>query len=211
MNIYLWLLYVMTITLLIVAPGPVAMLCLRQGARYPFKYAFFSAVGGTTASCVIIFLSLIGIGAFVSSNMTLLNVVKIAGALYLFYLGISHLRQVKSPGNRDLCSSREKPIDKKRGKIFLSSFLIGVSNPKDIIFFIALFPQFIQANSPKSEQLIVLVATWIVIDLLAMTTYVAGAGSIIKKLTRKRQINVLELIIAIVFIALAAIVMFESL
>ncbi len=211
MSIFTLLLYVFTITVLIVIPGPVAIVCLNQGTKYPFKYSIFSAIGGTTASCVIIFVSIIGLGSIIYSNSTIFNGLKMAGGSYLLYLGISYLSNIRKQGNAGLTltTNQENYIHKGRKKIFMSAFLVGISNPKDIIFFVALFPQFIQPNTSKIMQLFILVLTWIVIDLLVMTTYVAGANNIVKRLVEQRQIHRLELVTGIIFILLACIVMWE--
>lgn len=174
MPISTWLLYVTTIMVLIVTPGPVAMVCLNHGAKYPFNYSIFSAIGGVTAACVMILLSMIGIGAIISSNSNLFNLLKIAGGTYLLYLGLNYLGQIRKQGNGGSIIKQENNAHKKRKKIFMSAFLAGVSNPKNIIFFIALFPQFIQPHASKMMQLLILVLTWIIIDLLVMTAYVVG-------------------------------------
>lgn len=149
------------------SPGPVMLSCMSNGGRYGMAKAIEGMVGASLGNLCLVALSAIGLGLIVSSNDLLFNSIKWLGAFYLGYLGIQLIRQ---PAVRvELGNATANPSR----AIWLSSFLIAVSNPKGFIYFGALFPQFIDYDHPLTLQFGLLTITFLLTDMLWMLAYAA--------------------------------------
>jgi len=192
------------ISLLIFSPGPSALLCISDGLKYGNKKTIPTILGGAIAALLLMSISAIGLAAILVASQLLFVTIKIVGACYLIYLGF--------------CAWKENPIaitdpiDNKRAtaqqyswfRLFKKGFMVGISNPKDLLFFIALFPSFMSADLPQTEQYIVLACTWFVIDCSSMFMY-AGLGNKIAPLLKKTStLQLVNRIVASVFILLGS-------
>ncbi|WP_162868521.1 LysE family translocator, partial [Pseudomonas viridiflava] len=108
--------------------------------------------------------SALGLGALLLASEKLFSMLKVLGALYLFYLAYQswqESREAAKPAKAD-----DQPLTAPgRRSMFLKAFGLGASNPKDIQFFAAFLPQFISAEQPMSNQLLMMIATWAALDL----------------------------------------------
>lgn len=169
MDFSLWVAYVSVITVLIFSPGPSALLCLNHGVKFGAAKSVPVILGGCVASMVLMTLSAFGLGVLLVASANAFLLVKIVGAAYLVYLGVGIWRE----GGKSISLSTDNEDDKRSSKSqsFKTGFLVGISNPKDIIFFAALFPNFISLESPQSHQFLILALTWCLIDFTAMLVY----------------------------------------
>ena len=170
-----WLLYVSVIGILIFSPGPSALLCVSDGLKYGNKKTIPTILGGAVAALVLMSISAAGLGAILIASETLFFAIKLIGAIYLIYLGWITWKE----GGLNIQTS-ENPDDHIIHYSFFSllrkGFMVGISNPKDLIFFIALFPSFMNAALPQTEQYMVLACTWFILDCTSMFMY-AGLGT----------------------------------
>jgi threonine/homoserine/homoserine lactone efflux protein len=168
MDLQLWLYYLIAILILTASPGPSVLLCVTKSATQGFNYAVYSAFGSLIAIIGIMTLSFTGLGVIVASSELVFTIIKYTGAGYLIYLGFKALISKQENYHFD----KNKDIN-KRDKLssFLSGFVVGGSNPKAIIFFAALFPQFINTNAPLLNQYIVFVSTFAVLELSWLMFY----------------------------------------
>jgi threonine/homoserine/homoserine lactone efflux protein len=184
MSLHTWLLYVSLAGAVIASPGPSALLCATHAARYGMRPALATIVGGMTASMTLMGLSALGLGAVIAASDTLFQAIKWAGAAYLLYLGISTWRQQsdkqapapQSAKHQGAQPSTQPPsgnlsIWRTWGPLYRKGFVVGIGNPKDLLFFSALFPQFMDASAPVAGQLGVLALTWLVLDGSIMLAY----------------------------------------
>jgi len=161
MDITLWLAYIGVITVLIAIPGPSSLLITLHGYKYGFKKANNTIIGNLLGSLVLMGGSSLGIGVILTSSTFLFSIAKYIGASYLLYLGIKTLLYAKSKK----LSPLEDIIDNATSLSLLKQgFLTGLSNPKDLLFFAALFPTFLSADASLYFQLSVLMFTWLSID-----------------------------------------------
>ncbi|MFC3284481.1 LysE family translocator [Litchfieldella rifensis] len=176
MEWWTWITYVGVITALIIFPGPVALLCTTHGLRFGRQRAFATVLGGGVASLVLMALSALGLGAVLATSETAFFVLKLIGGAYLIYLGLKALLTVP----RSPIDEVTVPGPAKRHSIpglFRQGFLVGIGNPKDLLFFAALFPNFITIGEPQMLQFAILALTWLVIDTTLMTLYATlGSG-----------------------------------
>ncbi|WP_211826712.1 LysE family translocator [Kistimonas asteriae] len=169
MTLELWVYYTLAILVLTASPGPSVLLCLTTSVTDGFKSAIYTALGSLTAIVGIITLSFTGLGLVISTSELAFNIIKWTGAAYLIYLGIRAL--TSSQQSYDISDSKSASSPRKPGSLFLSGFIVGASNPKAIVFFTALFPQFITPSASLVMQYLVFVITFAVLELSWLLFY----------------------------------------
>lgn len=155
--------FAITVFLLISSPGPIVALVVADGRR---AFPWWTILGGLLSAQVLLVLALGLIHLAIGISPTLLLAGQILGGLYLLWLGV---RLFRAPVD-DLASDR-------RGS-FLRALLVGLSNPKDILFLVAFLPAFISLQVPLGQQAPALLAIWAVIDLLVLLAYGHLAGQV---------------------------------
>ena len=205
MQLETWILYFTAIVIVIAIPGPLSLLMvnstLKQGIRASAPVIF----GGSFASSVLLIISASGLGAIVVSSELAFNAIRYAGAAYLFYLGIKLIRPpVSLTGAQGLDEQphSETQADSKT-PLFQQAFLMGISNPKDILFFIALLPQFVDPQASLLPQLLVIVCSWFAADCLCKLAYGLAAKSVSGLFTNPTNQRKLDLVSAALFITVA--------
>lgn len=164
-----WLLFAAADTVLSLTPGPavlvVVSLALARGGRAGIR----ASLGILTANALYFAISATGIGTLLLASWNLFFAVKWLGAAYLVWLGVGMLR-----GRRSETARAELPA----GAGFRHGFLVNASNPKLLVYFMAILPQFIEPGStwPVSLQVGVLGATSMSIELLVLAGYAGLAA-----------------------------------
>ena len=185
------------------SPGPVMLTCMTNGGRLGLRKAFMGMLGASAGNLCLVALSALGLGLIVSQNDILFNILKWGGAAYLVFLGVQIMRSpivLEQQGALSVDSTKS---------LWWNSFFIAVSNPKGLIYFGALFPQFIAYNQPLAAQFLVLTLTFLITDLVWMFIYAIAGNSIMRWLktpTHQLWFNSLSglvLIAAGVFMALS--------
>lgn len=193
MLLHTWLLYVSLAAAVIASPGPSALLCVSHAVRHGVRRSVATIVGGMTASMVLMGLSALGLGAVIAASDTLFQAIKWAGAAYLLYLGITTWRaqpegETATPVAPDAASEapapglRSAPTRIGWLTLYRKGLMVGIGNPKDLLFFSALFPQFLDASAPVAGQLSVLALTWLVLDGSIMLAYVLCGAKLLARL-----------------------------
>jgi threonine/homoserine/homoserine lactone efflux protein len=195
----------LSITFIVSAsPGPVMLSCMANGGRLGMHKAFVGMLGASIGNLFLVVLSALGLGLIVSQNDVLFNIVKWGGAGYLAFLGWQIIR---SPIHREEIKLNTKIAS--TASVYWNSFFIAVSNPKGLIYFGALFPQFIAYQQPLVPQFLILTITFLITDFIWMFAYAIAGNKIMRWLkTPKHQIwfntlSGLVLIAAGLFMALS--------
>lgn len=169
MTLETWLLFCMTETVLCLLPGPavlyVVSVALGRGVR-PGIGATLGILAGNTWYFA---LSATGVAAVILASSSLFSALKLAGAAYLVWLGLRMLF-----GHQGASSAAVVTASTAR-KTFLRGFLIQTGNPKALIFFVALLPQFIHPESAIGWQILVLGASSVLIEFLVLGLYAVVA------------------------------------
>jgi threonine/homoserine/homoserine lactone efflux protein len=133
-----------------------------------------TALGGQIGVYTQVVAVAFGIGALVERSVTIFTVIKLAGAAYLVYLGVQAIRHRGS-----LRAALEvTPEPKGLGRILADAVAVGVSNPKAIVFFVAVLPQFVvQSAGHLPEQMLLLGAVFMAIAMLCDCSYALAAGT----------------------------------
>ena len=173
MNLETWLLFSGAALIVILIPGPLSLLMISNSLNYGLRRSYPAFLGGVFASICLLSASALGLGALLLASEQLFSTLKMVGALYLFYLAWQSWQQSRQPA-RGAVVPLAVAMPRFRA-LFGRAFVLGASNPKDILFFAAFLPQFLSSDRPFLLQLLVMIATWTVLDLLCKLAYGLGA------------------------------------
>ncbi|MFB2683221.1 LysE family translocator [Shewanella mangrovisoli] len=197
-----WLLYLFAIVLIGVSPGPIAMLSMSHGIHFGKKRSIATGLGSVSAALVLMAASAAGLGAIISASEYGFSLLKWCGAAYLVFLGIK-LVLTKSQGQKLEVTKTEGKGTAKQ--LYKQAFLVGISNPKDLLFFAALFPQFIDLTAPQMPQLTILALTWALVDFSFVMLYASMANVLAPSLKASNKLHWFDRTSGGVFLTLAAI------
>lgn len=168
----LLLAYIASVFLLIATPGPVVALVIRNATRAGFKAALATSIGTNAASLVLILFSIAIILGIFHLSSSFLNILSLFGCVFIFYLGFSSFFQsLKAVHNAMNVESQSSVDSKPLISYFTQGFSIAISNPKDILFFVAFFPQFIHVAQSLPLSFSLLVSLWILLDFSILLSY----------------------------------------
>ena len=169
MNFSEYLLYCVAVVVMIATPGPVMLLVATAGLKGGYKRALQTIFGTNLASLVLIVLSVCILKGVLNINEQWLNGIKILGCAYIAYIGVDILKEVFG---RSTTENSLKLTAATGG--FKTGFFVGISNPKDIIFFAAFFPQFTGITTDLNISLLLLTISWIVLDFATLSLVYLG-------------------------------------
>ena len=173
MNWTLWWLFIPVETVLCLTPGPAVLLVLATALRRGPRASVFSMFGILSANTIYFALSATGLGAVLLASYRIFFLVKWAGAAYLIYLGVrALLSKSSSLGGSEVAREGSRSAWRLIG----DGLLLQLSNPKAVVFFAALLPQFIDPRGDLAVQLFVLGCTSIVIESAVLLSYGLAAG-----------------------------------
>lgn len=167
MTLSTWLLYAAAVLVLTLTPGPSVLMCISTSVQYGARRAMIASLGSTAAITGIMILSMLGLGTLLAASETLFTALKWLGAAYLAYLGVSAF--LSKASSLPVAGAAEPAVG-TRG-LFTRGLLVGASNPKALLFFGALFPQFIDTSAPQAPQFLILGATFVVFELFWLVVY----------------------------------------
>ena len=177
MTVEIWSIYVATVVALMSTPGPSQLLMLSNSAAHGFQRSLATAAGDLTANALQMLAAGLGLAAIIAVSGNALNIIKWVGVIYLIWLGCRMIYRA-SPKNS---TGTEPVVSVSLKSLWLQGFITSSANPKAVVFFAALFPQFIHAESPFWPQFLILSVTYLVMDGVFLSTYGYGAGWIAKK------------------------------
>jgi threonine/homoserine/homoserine lactone efflux protein len=161
--------------LLIVIPGPSVLFAISRALAYGRRVALTTVVGGAAGSFTAATAVAFGIGAIVQTSAVIYTVIKLAGAAYLIYLGVQTIRHRRAL--REAFEAQAAPIG--GGRTLVQGFVVGVTNPKSVVFFAAILPQFVDPSAGHASlQMVVLGAAFAAIALAMDSVWGMAAGTV---------------------------------
>ena len=168
----LWLF--VTITLVLSAsPGPVMLACMIDAGRYGFSKSLYTMLGASIGNLVLMLLSALGLGLLVEQAEWIFHTIKWLGAAYLVYLGVQLIR---APALSVDINTRQI----RNHHLFTKALIVAVTNPKGLIYFGALFPQFIDIQRSMPPQFALLTVIFLAMDFVWMSIYALGGRGIMR-------------------------------
>lgn len=168
-----WFLYVTLVLFVSATPGPVMMLAMSNGAIHGIGKTLFGIAGVSLGNLALMLLSAGGVGTLLQTSEKLLPALQWLGAAYLIYLGC-RIGFASGRGQAGVAGGSGSG----RREIFSRSFAVAASNPKGLIFFGALFPQFIVPGALLPVQLTLLAGTFLLIDGIWQLLYATGGNTL---------------------------------
>jgi len=165
-----WALFVVTESLLCLTPGPAVLLVVAQALGRGAAASVWTTLGILTGNALYFALSATGLGALLLASYELFSLVRWLGAAYLIWLGVRTLLR------RPITRSTAPMAAAGRWRTFANGFVLQAANPKALLFFVALLPQFIEPGGHVAGQVLVLAVTSVVIELVILLAYGAAAG-----------------------------------
>lgn len=160
---------------LIVIPGPAVLFAISRALAYGRRAALTTVVGGAAGSLTAATAVAVGIGAIVQTSAVVYTVIKLAGAAYLIYLGVQAIRHRRAL--REAFEAQAAAIG--GGRTLAQGFIVGVTNPKTVVFFAAILPQFVDPSAGNASiQMVVLGAMFAAIALAMDSVWGVAAGSV---------------------------------
>lgn len=166
--------FVAAATLIIVVPGPGVLFAIGRALALGRRAALVSVLGHALGVLVALVFVAVGLGAVLAASAVAMTVVKLAGALYLVHLGIQAIRERRAL--RDMLGAPVTGAANRR--VFRQSVLVGVTNPKAIVFFAAVLPHFTDpASGAIPVQLLVLGSVFLLIALICDSAWALAAAA----------------------------------
>jgi threonine/homoserine/homoserine lactone efflux protein len=180
MTLQTWWLYLGAVVLIACTPGPNVLYVTTRSIRFGFGAAMTGMAGCLLALAVMLAGSIAGVSAFMLAVPTAFEVLKYGGAAYLIFLGIQMWR---APVDFEPLAASPRGTA-SRVALLRGGFLVGISNPKLLIFAAAFFPQFIAPSAPWAPQFALLVATFLAVESFFYVTYALSGRRLATQLMR---------------------------
>ena len=186
MDWHVWLAYFVASWVIAVSPGSGAVLAMSHGLAYGVRGASATVLGLQIGLAFILLVAGAGVGAVLVASAGAFMVVKLLGAAYLLWLGF---RQWRAPVTLDDGGAQAGPPVMRLRQRVLTGALTNATNPKGIVFMVAVLPQFIDPKRPLLLQLLILLVTTLAVDTVVMHGYALLASRLraLLRSTRARR------------------------
>ncbi|PTQ68795.1 homoserine/homoserine lactone efflux protein [Pseudomonas sp. GV071] len=195
-----WLAFFVACWLISLSPGAGAIASMSAGLQYGFWRGYWNALGLQLGLALQIAIVAAGVGAILSASELAFSLIKWFGVFYLVFLGIKQWRAL--PSNL-ADEAAERPTGRPLSLV-LRGFLVNVSNPKAVVFMLAVLPQFIDPKAPQLMQYLTMGATMITVDLIVMAGYTGLASKVLRLLRTPRQQRLMNRTFGALFVGAAA-------
>lgn len=129
---------------LIIIPGPSVLFVIGRSLALGRRGGFLSVLGNALGMLPAIILVAFGVGTIVAESVLLFAVIKYVGAAYVIYLGVQAIRHRHDHGDDGAATVRTRPSSLR---LVREGFIVGITNPKTVVFFVAVLPQFVHYES----------------------------------------------------------------
>ncbi|MBF7142288.1 MULTISPECIES: LysE family transporter [Pseudomonas] len=194
-----WLAFLAASWVISLSPGAGAIASMSSGLRYGFGRGYWNALGLQLGLALQIAVVAAGVGAILAASATAFTVIKWFGVFYLLYLAIRQWRAAPM----DMQGDSTPVVGSSRTSLVLRGFLVNVSNPKALVFMLAVLPQFIDPQAPLLAQYLIIGATMVTVDLIVMAGYTGLASKVLRLMRTPRQQQRLNRTFAGLFIGAA--------
>ena len=188
-------------------PGPSTLFIVNNAIAHGWRRALAALSGDLVAIALLATASIIGLGALLMAYPVAFLALRLAGATYIIWLGWTFLRPA-APRSDHMPKAAE--FGESGLGLWLRSFGVGISNPKAVLFFAALFPQFLPVGSGPSV-LALLVATFVVVKLVVLGGYAFGARHFVRLLRNPEHARRGRTLTGIIFVAFGTLMIWSAL
>ncbi|MFX8690839.1 LysE family transporter [Acinetobacter baumannii] len=194
MSLQVWFAYMLACWVISISPGAGVIASMSSGLNYGFRHGYWNAIGLQIALLIQIMIVAAGVGVLFATTPLAFQAVKWFGVAYLLYLAYL---QWTAPV-KDIEIQHEKK-NKTISALLLNGFVVNISNPKAIVFLLAVLPQFLDLSKPQWIQYLIMAATMVTIDLIVMAGYTGLASKVLRLLRSPKQQKYLNRGFAVMF------------
>ena len=195
-----WVAFFVASWLISLSPGPGAFSCMAAGMRYGYRRALWNIVGLEIGVLLVLAVVGAGLGALLAASTSAFTAIKWLGVAYLVWLGIE---QWRAPATPVRATDGRAPGGTPR-ELVLRGFLVNATNPKGIVFMLAVLPQFIDPAAPQLAQYLICAATLLFTDLVVMSGYTGLAAKLLRALRAPAHVRAVNRIFGALFVAAGA-------
>jgi homoserine/homoserine lactone efflux protein len=185
MDLQTWLAFFAASCLIAVSPGSGAVLSMSHGLSYGVRKTGATILGLQLGLLLILLVAGAGVGSLLLASEVAFSIVKVMGACYLIYVGFA---QWRSGDNSPMQGDAAEAAGTWQRRC-LTGFLTNATNPKGIIFMVAVLPQFMTDTRPLWTQLLVMAATTVAVDVVVMHGYAFGASALRRLMRSARAVR----------------------
>ncbi|MVV49270.1 threonine transporter RhtB [Pseudomonas sp. PB120] len=200
MELQTWLAFFAACWVISLSPGAGAIASMSSGLQYGFWRGYWNALGLQLGLALQIAIVGAGVGAILAASATAFHAIKWFGVAYLVYLAVKQWRALPSDMSDN---AAVRPIGKPLVLVF-RGFLVNISNPKALVFMLAVLPQFIDPHAPLLAQYLIIGVTMVCVDLIVMAGYTGLASKVLRLLRTPKQQQRMNRTFAGLFIGAAA-------
>ena len=172
-----WTLFALISLATAFSPGPSVLLAISNSIASGPRRALFSSAGNAVGVFVVSGAAITGLGLLLQASALAFAALKLLGAGYLIYLGIRQWRSDKNIFKQSAEATTGADAGASRLKLFLHGLLVSTTNPKSILFFTALFPQFMSPETGHAGLFLLLTGTFSACTIVSHLSYVYLAGT----------------------------------
>ncbi|MFW1801591.1 LysE family transporter [Acinetobacter nematophilus] len=194
MSYQVWFAYMLACWVISISPGAGAIASMSSGLNYGFRRGYWNAIGLQLALLVQIVIVAAGVGVLFATTPMAFLAVKWFGVFYLLYL--AYMQWTAKTQSIDIPT--EQPT-KSIPRLVLNGFVVNISNPKAIVFLLAVLPQFLDLSKPQWIQYVIMAITMITIDLIVMAGYTGLAAKVLRLLKSPEQQKYMNRTFAVLF------------
>ena len=187
MSLELWIAFTLASAALLAVPGPTVLVVISYALGKGRASALATVPGVALGDFTAMTVSLLGAGAILAASTTLFTVLKLAGAVYLVWLGIQLWRAGASLG--ELTALRQQA---DRPRMFWNAYVVTALNPKSVVFFVAFVPQFVDPAAPMLAQFAILEATFVLLAAINAAIWALLAGQMRARLHRPSALRLVH-------------------
>jgi len=202
MTLETWLAFFVASWLISLSPGAGAISCMAAGMRFGFRRALWNILGLQLGILLVLVIVAAGLGALLAASTYAFEAVKWFGAAYLVWLGIQQWRAPAVPIDE---AAAQSSLGGTPRDLVLRGFLVNATNPKGIIFMLAVLPQFIEPARPQFIQYAICAGTLFFTDLVVMAGYTGLAARVLAALRAPHHIRWVNRSFGGLFIAAGAV------
>ena len=199
MSYQIWIAYMLACWVISISPGAGAIASMSSGLNYGFKRGYWNVLGLQLALLLQIGIVAAGAGVLFATTPWAFLAVKWFGVGYLLYL--AYLQWTAPMQSIEI---QQDLLNASRSKLVLYGFLVNMSNPKAIVFLLAVLPQFLDLSKPQWIQYVIMAATMITIDLIVMAGYTGLAAKVLRLLKSPKQQKYMNRTFAVLFACAAS-------
>ena len=194
-----WLAFFVASWIISISPGSGAIYAMSCGLNHGFRRGFVGTVGLIAGIWTALAIVAVGLGAVLSASTHAFTALKWLGVAYLVYLGVKQWRAPPMP----LATAGDDGAQISAGALIAKGWAVNATNPKGIVFMMAVMPQFIDTTAPLLPQYLAIAATFAFTDFVIMAIYTGFAAKVLTYFKTETQMRLLNRIFGSLFVLAA--------